>query len=343
MYSIWSEEIARIRAATDCRIELERVMLEQWPTVRERLENEGGEVLRWQADRGQVSYVWIYPAEWPASARALLPLLVSSALEELPLSQQLTDWLIAVQDEPGPLPAKLESRLLWKERRAFFLLQRTSEPQIDWTGITPLLSSFFNESKQRRCLYLPVSDRELFLLVPFSLFPDIDQEKSAQETEQTLLDWAAGIQELLAIEALEEMRVIVYHPLTRAQELADQAWELKLLASALARFRPRVLVAGSWHYSLEKWFASLPSALSNGLERTVAERFGQPLSAEQCDTLDALFTNNLNISEAARSLFLHRNTLLYRLDKIKEQTGLDPRLFSDALLLRLAVLYQQRH
>lgn len=48
-------------------------------------------------------------------------------------------------------------------------------------------------------------------------------------------------------------------------------------------------------------------------------------------TLDCLFKNSLNVSRASRSLYMHRNTLIYRLNKIYETTGLDPREFSDAV------------
>lgn len=54
-------------------------------------------------------------------------------------------------------------------------------------------------------------------------------------------------------------------------------------------------------------------------------------------TLLLFCADSLNVSEAARSLFLHRNTLLYRLEQIKKRTGLDPRRFEDALQLYLAV------
>lgn len=59
---------------------------------------------------------------------------------------------------------------------------------------------------------------------------------------------------------------------------------------------------------------------------------------EMMETIDMLFSNNLNLSEAARLLYLHRNTLIYRLDKIKKQTGLDLRRFDDAFSFKL--LYQ---
>ncbi|MGN0818150.1 MAG: PucR family transcriptional regulator [Candidatus Coproplasma sp.] len=52
---------------------------------------------------------------------------------------------------------------------------------------------------------------------------------------------------------------------------------------------------------------------------------------DMMNTLDCLFENNLNVSQASRALYMHRNTLIYRLNKITEITGLDPRDFSDAV------------
>ncbi|WP_420871911.1 helix-turn-helix domain-containing protein [Cohnella rhizosphaerae] len=45
-----------------------------------------------------------------------------------------------------------------------------------------------------------------------------------------------------------------------------------------------------------------------------------------------------NVSETAKRLFIHRNTLLYRLDKLKQEAGLDVRSFNDAILVRLLML-----
>ena len=53
--------------------------------------------------------------------------------------------------------------------------------------------------------------------------------------------------------------------------------------------------------------------------------------ADMMNTLDCLFKNDLNVSRASRALYMHRNTLIYRLNKISELTGLDPRGFSDAV------------
>ena len=68
------------------------------------------------------------------------------------------------------------------------------------------------------------------------------------------------------------------------------------------------------------------------LDSGAKEIFDDP---EMVVTAEEFLDNNLNSSETARKLFLHRNTLTYRLDKIERLTGLDIRKFSDAITFRL--------
>lgn len=53
------------------------------------------------------------------------------------------------------------------------------------------------------------------------------------------------------------------------------------------------------------------------------------------------FENNLNVSETSRKLFVHRNTLVYRLEKIKKLTGLDLREFEDAIVFKVALMVKK--
>ncbi|WP_026506474.1 PucR family transcriptional regulator [Butyrivibrio sp. MC2013] len=55
-------------------------------------------------------------------------------------------------------------------------------------------------------------------------------------------------------------------------------------------------------------------------------------------TIDKFFENNLNVSETSRQLFIHRNTLVYRLDKLQKSTGLDLRVFEDAITFKIALM-----
>ncbi|MCI5568865.1 MAG: PucR family transcriptional regulator [Candidatus Alectryocaccobium sp.] len=55
-------------------------------------------------------------------------------------------------------------------------------------------------------------------------------------------------------------------------------------------------------------------------------------------TINKFFENNLNVSETSRQLFIHRNTLVYRLDKLQKSTGLDLRVFEDAITFKIALM-----
>lgn len=67
-------------------------------------------------------------------------------------------------------------------------------------------------------------------------------------------------------------------------------------------------------------------------------RLPESLDDETLNTINKFFDNNLNISETSRQLFLHRNTLVYRLEKIQKSTGLDIRVFDDALTFKIALM-----
>ncbi len=55
-------------------------------------------------------------------------------------------------------------------------------------------------------------------------------------------------------------------------------------------------------------------------------------------TIQTFFANNLNVSETSRKLFIHRNTLVYRLDKLHKMTGLDLRVFEDAITFKIVLM-----
>ena len=55
-------------------------------------------------------------------------------------------------------------------------------------------------------------------------------------------------------------------------------------------------------------------------------------------TINKFFENNLNVSETSRQLYIHRNTLVYRLDKLQKSTGLDLRIFEDAITFKIALM-----
>lgn len=83
----------------------------------------------------------------------------------------------------------------------------------------------------------------------------------------------------------------------------------------------------------------LPPSLCEMFLKEVFEHEGaNQFEEEELTTVFTFFDNNLNISETARQLYIHRNTLVYRLEKIQKKTGLDVRVFEDALTFKIAMM-----
>ena len=74
----------------------------------------------------------------------------------------------------------------------------------------------------------------------------------------------------------------------------------------------------------------------------IDEIFGSNVPSELDDetltTINKFFENNLNVSETSRQLYVHRNTLVYRIEKLQKSTGLDIRVFDDALTFKIALM-----
>jgi carbohydrate diacid regulator len=73
----------------------------------------------------------------------------------------------------------------------------------------------------------------------------------------------------------------------------------------------------------------------------MTEIFGDQIpnfDEETMMTINKFFENNLNVSETSRQLYVHRNTLVYRLEKLQKATGLDIRVFDDAMTFKIAMM-----
>ena len=86
----------------------------------------------------------------------------------------------------------------------------------------------------------------------------------------------------------------------------------------------------------------LPTTLCDTFLREVFKKCSiESLDQETLFTIHKFFENNLNVSETSRKLFVHRNTLVYRLDKIKKMTGLDLREFDHAIVFKIALMVKK--
>ncbi len=96
------------------------------------------------------------------------------------------------------------------------------------------------------------------------------------------------------------------------------------------------------HLGVARLIYQLPTTLCEMFLREVFKKGSiESLDQETLFTIQKFFENNLNVSETSRKLFVHRNTLVYRLEKIKRLTGLDLREFDDAIVFKVALMVKK--
>lgn len=156
---------------------------------------------------------------------------------------------------------------------------------------------------------------------------------------EELLDVAETLVDMLSMEALCNARVAHSTVVEDIRKL-PQAMQEALAALEIGKifYTDRKVNAYS-SLGIGRLIYQLPKPLC---QIYLQEVFGGDLpeifDEETLNLVEKFFENNLNTSETARKLYIHRNTLIYRLDKIQKETGLDLRTFDDALMVKVALL-----
>ena len=103
-------------------------------------------------------------------------------------------------------------------------------------------------------------------------------------------------------------------------------------------FEDKVIVPYS-ELGIGRLIYQLPVPLCQMFIREIfGDRNPEDFDEETLVTINKFFENSLNVSETSRQLFIHRNTLVYRLDKLQKSTGLDLRVFEDAITFKIALM-----
>ena len=158
------------------------------------------------------------------------------------------------------------------------------------------------------------------------------EEKNIKTVGHMLADTLEG-------ELLEEIKVSYGLLKDDLKGVSKSYKEAKIAMEVGKIFYVERAVSGYPELGIGRLIHQLPVSLCR---MYLEEVFGaDPYGLFEEDTLAAVnkfFENNLNISETARQLYLHRNTLVYRLEKIEKRTGLDVRTFDDALSFKIAMM-----
>ncbi len=154
---------------------------------------------------------------------------------------------------------------------------------------------------------------------------------------------------------IEELAISVYDTLsgefyvhsvigigTTVNNLKDLARSLKEAQTALEVgkvFDTEKVIVSYDNLGIARLIYQLPTTLCDTFLGEVFKRGSiDSLDQETLFTIQKFFENNLNVSETSRKLFVHRNTLVYRLEKIKKITGLDLREFDHAIIFKIALM-----
>ena len=154
----------------------------------------------------------------------------------------------------------------------------------------------------------------------------------------------------LSIEAMSSVRVGIGIAVEDLKHVSRSYKEAKMALEVGRIFDATNLVMNYESLGIGRLIYQLPISLC----RMFINEVLHGISADSFDeetliTVDKFFDNNLNVSETSRQLYIHRNTLVYRLDKLQKQTGLDLRNFDDAIIFKITLMvskymkYKENH
>lgn len=164
---------------------------------------------------------------------------------------------------------------------------------------------------------------------------ELSEGNAAREIDKT----AAALESCLQKEGIKDIRISYGTVVQEIKEVSRSYKEAKMaLDVGKIFFDERDVVAYS-ELGIGRLIYQLPIPLC---KMYIREIFGgkspDEFDEETLTTIYKFFENSLNVSETSRQLFIHRNTLVYRLDKLQKTTGLDLRVFEDAITFKIALM-----
>jgi len=165
------------------------------------------------------------------------------------------------------------------------------------------------------------------------------KELEAGDTNKEIDKVAWTYRELLEEEGIEDVRISYGTIVKEIKEVSRSFKEAKMAMDVGKIFFDERNVIAYSELGIGRLIYQLPIPLC---KMFIREIFGgkspDDFDEETLTTIMKFFENSLNVSETSRQLFIHRNTLVYRLDKLQKSTGLDLRVFEDAITFKIALM-----
>ncbi len=164
---------------------------------------------------------------------------------------------------------------------------------------------------------------------------EVDNSTSYDQAMHT----AMMICDMLNTEAMSSVRVAYGTVARDIQQVSRSYKEARMALNVGKTFYAEKRIHAYNQLGIGRLIYQLPMNLCEMfIDEVFTEQKIDSIDEETLTTINKFFENNLNVSETARQLFVHRNTLVYRLEKLQKSTGLDIRSFDDALTFKIALM-----
>lgn len=209
-------------------------------------------------------------------------------------------------------------------KRVVFLIE--TEQEKDANALETVRSLFSTKTRD----FITAVDEKNIILV---------KEVKPGETYEELEKTACMIVDMLNTEALARVSVAFGTIVNEIKDVSRSYKEAKMALDVGKIFYSTKNVVAYSKLGIGRLIYQLPLPLCRMFIKEIFDgRSPDEFDDETLTTINKFFENSLNVSETSRQLYIHRNTLVYRLDKLQKSTGLDLRIFEDAITFKIALM-----
>ncbi len=209
-------------------------------------------------------------------------------------------------------------------RRVVFLIETKNEK--DSNALETVKGLFANKTRD----FITQVDEKNIILVK-----EVKQNEDYDDMEKT----AKVILDMLNTEAMTMVHVSYGTIVNEIKDVSRSYKEAKMALDVGKIFYSDQHVIAYSNLGIGRLIYQLPMPLCKMFIKEIfGEKSPDNFDDETIATINKFFENSLNVSETSRQLYIHRNTLVYRLDKLEKSTGLDLRIFDDAITFKIALM-----
>ncbi|MBS5215819.1 MAG: helix-turn-helix domain-containing protein [Clostridiales bacterium] len=211
-----------------------------------------------------------------------------------------------------------------KARRIVFIIETKYEK--DNLAMETIKSLFAMKTKD----FITAVDEKNIILVK-----ELKENEDYPEMEET----AKVMMDMLNTEAMSSVRISYGTIVNEIKQVSKSYKEAKMALDVGKIFYTEKNIIAYNTLGIGRLIYQLPIPLCKMfMQEIFGEHMPDTFDEETLMTINKFFDNNLNVSETSRQLYVHRNTLVYRLEKLQKSTGLDIRVFDDALTFKIALM-----